>query len=409
MNDMTMTNCRRQPQSVRRTPVGLMHPRLHGRHRRGVLLLLVWAAISGIGACTTKDAATGTWANVDNVRTYMSTSAQDGGFSGVLLIGRGDEVVFEQAYGFADLDLRVPMKPNHRFRIGSLTKPITASAVLVAVDRGLLGLDQHVCGLLPSCPRNWEAVTVRHLLSHSSGIADHFGDLKAVPVGATVDELRRVLSTVPSDEPLRFAAGSAYAYNNFNYVLLGAILEKVVGTPWDTIVQRWIAAPLGLTATAYDDVYAVMDDRVRGYERSDTLGLRNIDYDDHAAYAAGGLLSTTGDLFRWSQAMLNGRLFNTRLVAESLQPIHGDYGYGWQIREFFGRTIYNHTGGIDGFASHLAHYPADSLTIVVLTNVENDSAMLTACDVAARLFARPGIPSETGSDVSARQRCGLER
>jgi D-alanyl-D-alanine carboxypeptidase len=303
------------------------------------------------------------------------------------------------------------MRTDHRFRIGSLTKPITASAVLVAVERGLVALDQHVCELLASCPESWEGVTVRHLLTHSSGIVDHFGDLKSVPVEATAEELRRVLESLPPDEPLRAAPGTEYAYSNFNYVLLGAVLEQVVGAPWETVLRQLVFEPLGLETMAYDDVYAVMEDRVRGYERDDALGLRNIDYDGHAAYAAGGLLSTADDLFRWSRGMLTGKLFSTELVEESLKPTLGDYGYGWQVRDFFDRTIYNHTGGIDGFSSHLAYYPDDALTIVVLSNVENDSAILRACDVAARLFDWPGVttPGATDSELTPRQRCGLER
>lgn len=264
----------------------------------GVLVGVLIVTASG---CGVEDTAAGIWANLSNARSYLDGAATEEGFSGVVLIGRGEAVVFEAAYGVADADLGIPMRTDYRLRIGSLTKPITASAVLVAVDRGLLALDQQVCGLLPSCPASWESVTVRHLLTHSSGIADHFGDLRAVPVTATVEELRRVLASLPPGEALQTAPGTEYAYSNFNYVLLGAALERVAGIPWETILRQWVFEPLGLTTMAYDDVYAIMADRVRGYERDDASGLRNIDYDDHAAYAAGGLLASAEDLFRWSR------------------------------------------------------------------------------------------------------------
>lgn len=382
------------------------------RPRRPLTRAAAAASLGALMAATTasaeKPAVDGIWANLGEVRAYLNAAAGETGFSGVVLIGRGAEVVFEEAYGFADFELRVPMRTGYRFRIGSLTKPVTASAVLVAVDRDLLTLDQRICPLLPACPASWEGVTVRHLLTHSSGIVDHFGDLESVPVEATVGELRRVLQSLPPEEPLRAAAGTEYAYGNFNYVLLGAVLERVVGAPWEAVLRQFVFAPLGLKTMAYDDVYAIVEDRVRGYRRDEgTLALRNIDYDDHAAYAAGGLLSTAGDLLRWSAGMLSGKLFGVQLVAESLTPHLGDYGYGWQIRKFFDRTIYNHTGGIDGFSSHLAHYPADALTIVVLSNVENDSAILRACDIAARLFAWRAA-AVTDNELTPRQRCGLE-
>lgn len=173
-------------------------------------------------------------------------------------------------------------------------------------------------------------------------------------------------------------------------------------------MNDWVFEPLGLRTMAYDDVYAIMEDRVEGYARDEALGLRNIDYDDHAAYAAGGLLASAGDLFRWARAVLAGDLFSSELVDESLTPFRGEYGYGWQIRRFFDRPIYNHTGGIDGFSSHLAHYPEQELTIIVLSNIENDSAILRACDAAARIFDWPSVGGPGTPELTPRQRCGLE-
>jgi len=214
------------------------------------------------------------------------------------------------------------MRPEYRLRFGSLTKPITASAVLAAVEQGKLSLDTRVSDLIPGCPASWGDVTV--------------------------------------------------------------------------------------TTIAYDDVYAVVPNRVRGYAWDDSLGLRNIDYDDHAAYAAGGLVGTATDLFRWSRGVLTGRVFGPELLRRSLEPVRGNYGYGWQIREFFGRRVYNHTGGIDGFSSHLAFYPDDGLTIIVLANVENDSAVLRACDLANLIFGWNPEVDPAGSGRTPGQRCGLE-
>jgi CubicO group peptidase (beta-lactamase class C family) len=173
-------------------------------------------------------------------------------------------------------------------------------------------------------------------------------------------------------------------------------------------MNDWVFEPLGLSTMAYDDVYAILEDRVTGYTRDEALGLRNIDYDDHAAYAAGGLLASAGDLFRWTRGVLAAELFSIELVAESLTPFRDDYGYGWQVRRFFERPIYIHTGGIDGFSSHLAHYPEQDMTIVVLSNIENDSAILRACDAAARIFDWPSVDGPGAPNLTPRQRCGLD-
>lgn len=345
--------------------------------------------------------------DIDAARAYLSGVALSEGFSGVVLVAVGDRVILHEAHGVAEAEHGVAMRPDHVLRIGSLTKPLTASAALAAVEGGYLSLGTRLCDALPECPPEWTPVTLRDLLTHSSGIPDHFGELEAVPVDSTVSELRRVLRALPVGGALAFEPGSEYAYSNFNYVLVGAMLEASVGEPWERVLARLVFEPIGLTTMAYDDVWAVVPNRARGYHRDADLGLRNIEYDDHAAYAAGGLMSSAEDLFRWSRAMLGGEIFSAELVEASLTPHRGDYGFGWQIRHFFGRRIFNHTGGIDGFSSHLAHYPDGAMTIIVLSNVENDSAILRACDLAARLFRLRG-DRETERELTPRERCGVE-
>ena len=316
----------------------------------------------------------------------------------------------ERGYGWADVENRVPMDAASILRIGSLTKPVTASATLIAVGSGELVLDDRVCELIPGCPTTWSPVTVRHLLTHTSGIRDHFGDLESVPVEATAAELARVLSTLDPQEPLSSPPGEEYAYSNFNYVLLGVALEAIYGAPWEEVLETSVFAPLGLLHTAYDDVFSVVPGRARGYDRDDSGALRNIEYDDHAAYAAGGLRSTVGDLLTWSEAVFSGALLGEELTRASFTPFRGNYGYGWQVRDFFERRLYNHTGGIDGFSSHIAHYPEEDLTFIVLSNVEADSAILSACDVAATWFRwrEPPVEPTSWLELEPRVRCGLE-
>jgi CubicO group peptidase (beta-lactamase class C family) len=316
----------------------------------------------------------------------------------------------ERGYGWADVENRVPMEAASILRIGSLTKPVTASATLIAVASGKLALDDRICELISGCPVAWSPVTLRHLLTHTSGIRDHFGDLEAVPVEATATELGRVLSTLDPEEPLSSMPGEEYSYSNFNYVLLGVALEVVYGSPWEEVLRINLFDPLGLQDTAYDDVFSIVPGRARGYGRDDQDTLRNIEYDDHAAYSAGGLRSTASDLLSWSETVFSGDLLGEELTRASFTPFQGNYGYGWQIRDFFDRRLYNHTGGIDGFSSHIAHYPEEQLTIIVLSNVEEDSAILGACDAAALWFEWREVPVEPTSwlELEPRVRCGLE-
>ena len=331
-------------------------------------------------------------------------------FNGVILVARGDAILFKKAIGFADFELSTPLQTDQIFRLGSLTKPVTASAVLVAVDRGLMDLDASICAYVAPCPASWKSIAIRHLLSQSSGIPDLFGELEAVPVEETVVELARVLSGLPNDAKVDFTPGSEYRYSNFNYVLLGAALEKATGKHWEEALSEFIVERLGMRDTGYDRVFEVLARRVHGYDRADEEQVRNISYDDHGAYAAGGLRSTADDLFKWSRAAFGGSLWNAELHSAAFTAYNDAYDFGWRIRsDFFGRLNYNHTGGIDGFATHLAYYPADDLTVIVLSNIESEPAVLRACDLAAAYFGALGEASPLDrAALTPQQRCGID-
>jgi CubicO group peptidase (beta-lactamase class C family) len=248
-------------------------------------------------------------------------------------------------------------------------------------------------------------VTVADLLRHTSSIPDLFGDLQAVPAPSTRTEVDRVLEKVRL-EPLKSRPGSVYAYSNFNYVLLGYIIEVVSNQTWEAFLLSKVLSPAGLSETRYDDVWAIVARRVHGYEMKDGQ-LRVTRYTDHAAYAAGGLHSTLDDLRRWHRAFWNGRILSKASVAEALTPGLGNYGYGWQVTTHFGRPVQNHTGGLRGFASHLAFYPDEGLLIVVLSNIETENTKGTACDIAALAFKAAATPR--GGDAEWLRRSNEDR
>jgi CubicO group peptidase (beta-lactamase class C family) len=304
-------------------------------------------------------------------------------FSGVVIVALGDSIVFERAYGMADADLGIPNRLETRFRIGSLTKPLTATAVMRLVETGQLRLTDRVCAYLARCPEAWRPVTLRHLLSHTSGIPDLFNELPAAPVDSTRAVMDAAVLRHLGDS-LRSRPGERYAYSNFGYFLLGCVLEVAYHEPWERVLRDLVFSPASMRQSVYDDVWAIMPGRAHGYAlKGDSL--RNIAYKDHAAYAAGGLLSSAPDLFSFDRALSHGKLIADSTLREMTQPGLGDYGLGWQVIRVFGRRMRNHTGGIDGFASHLATYD-DGTTVIVLSNVEDEAAKATACDVAAIRF-----------------------
>jgi len=344
---------------------------------------------------------------VSRVHRYLGARAQQPAFSAAILVASNGRVLLREAHGMADFELGVRLTPDHLFRIGSLTKPFTATAIMWLREHDRLALSRSVCEFLRDCPSEWRTVSVEHLLSHTSGVPDLFGDLDAVPVTATRAEVDRVLKKAGAP-PLESAPGSRYSYSNFNYVLLGYIIEVVSGESWEAFLLSKVVLPAEAPDTRYDDVWSVVPRRVHGYEIKEGQ-LRVTRYTDHAAFAAGGLRSAVDDLRRWHDAYWRGRIISNESVAEALQPRLGHYGLGWQVTDHFGRPLHNHTGGVRGFASHLAFYPNDQLLIVVLSNVEDENTKGTACDIAALVFNVAPAPTGTPSGLqrSNDERCSV--
>jgi D-alanyl-D-alanine carboxypeptidase len=330
-----------------------------------------------------------TWpgASRDQFREQVDAYLQSPGagpYNGVVFVQRPGAPPVEAAYGVADADLSVPLTTSMRFGIGSLTKPITAAAVMRLVEKGRLSKSDRICRFVDPCPASWAPVMLEHLLSHTSGIPDLFTELPA----AQVEQTRKIIDEAIARHtaaPLLLAPGERYAYSNFGYFLLGYALESSTGMLWPDVVRQEVLAPAGMTETEYDDVWAILPRRVRGYVR-DEDGLRHIRYRDHASYAAGGLLSTLRDLVAFDDALVSGRLISAATLRDMTTPRLADYGLGWQMIRVHGRPQRNHSGGTNGFSSHFARYE-DGTRVVVLSNVEGAAlAKAVACDLAAIAF-----------------------
>ena len=295
-----------------------------------------------------------------------------GGPGAAVGVLRNGILVHRKAYGLADVEHGVALTPESVFRLASLTKQFTAAAVMLLAERGALDIDQPLETYLMGWRPRSEAITVRRLLNHTSGIWRHDStepDRTRRPNMPVAEILERIYAA-----PFEYGPGERYTYNNSGYQLLGAIVAAVSGREYDEFLRAEFFAPLGMTRTGVFRHETVVPERARGYVRGRS-GLLNARPDAmNWSFAAGSLHSTLDDLARWDRAIRSGRVIKpatreamlepTRLNDGSLFP----YGFGWGLGSYAGRRLYHHTGGISGFATHMLHLRDEDLTTIVLSN-----------------------------------------
>jgi CubicO group peptidase (beta-lactamase class C family) len=328
------------------------------------------------------------------VDEYLNAATAVNGFSGSVLVAQNGQPVVSKGFGMANIELAVPNTPQTVFRLGSVTKQFTATAIMILQERGRLRIGDPACQYLAECPASWKPLTIRHLLTHTSGIPNYtnfpdFGKIAVLP--ATAAEMVGKLT----DKTLEFAPGEKFAYSNSGYYLLGLIVERASGKRYADFLQEVIFAPLGMSHTGYDDPARLIPNRAAGYARQAGVTVNAAYMDMTLPFAAGALYSTTEDLLRWDQALYTDKLVSQKSLDEMFTPEKGGYGYGWSIGQRFGRRAIGHGGGIYGFATHIDRFPADRVTVIVLSNVEGASASRMANDLAAIVFGAPyEIPRE---------------
>lgn len=328
-------------------------------------------------------------------------SVGDKQFMGAVLVARDGQVVFEKAYGAANLEWDVANTTDTRFRLGSLTKQFTAASILLLEERGKLKLDDPVKTYLPDAPASWDKVTLYNLLTHTSGIPNmtEFDNFKEVTRKTwTPAELIADFR----DRSLDFQPGEKFHYSNSGYLVLGAIIEKVAGVPYVQFLQDNILTPLGMKDTGYDSWTQIIPKRASGYVRRKGQLVNDDFIDMSIPYSAGALYSTTHDLWTWEKALHGGKLLKPASLKKMTTPFKEDYGFGVIIHDDGGHKQISHAGGINGFGTALAWYPQDRIAIVVLDNIGGSGAAYTLMtQLAAVTLGRPVVLASERKEVPA--------
>ena len=333
------------------------------------------------------------------VDEYMKSAVEVERFSGSILIARDGQAIVSKSYGMANVELDVPNTPQTVFRLASITKQFTATAIMMLQERGKLNVNDPFCKYLTDCPAAWQPITIRQLLTMTSGIpgasVTEIGPLRGLPVPwdqwleATK---KKALSSTP---------GEKFRYANTGYTLLGFIIERVSGKSYGEFLQENIFTPLGMRQTGYEDPRRIIKNRATGYRQLPGDPVTNVPYAEiFALYAAGGIYSTTEDLLLWDQALYSDKLLSRKSIDEMFTPFKEmmpgkSYAYGWWTSQKFGRQEIGHGGNLAGFITYIARYPSERVTVIVLSNNGRGSSGKISNVLSAIVFGAPyEIPRE---------------
>lgn len=318
----------------------------------------------------------------DEIEALMR--AYEGAVPGAsLLVVRDGVPVIRRAWGLSNLEDGIAATPETNYRLASVTKQFTAAAILLLTEDRKVSLGDHVGKWLPTLPATTGAITIRHLLTHTSGIID-YEDL--IPAGATA-QLRDagVLHLLESQDSLYFTPGTAYRYSNSGYALLALIVERASAQSFGSFLKNRIFLPLGMQATvAHEEGTSTVSMRAFGYTRKDGDWARRDQSITSAVLGDGGIYSSIDDLAKWDAALYDSRLLSDESRRLVFTPHTGTadantrYGFGWRIT---GEMVW-HSGETSGFRNVILRFPAKLLSVVILTNRDDPPPYATALAIA---------------------------
>ncbi len=345
----------------------------------------------------------------DEVDDYVERHLHQLHIPGISLAVVADsQIIKAKGYGIANVESNVPATKDTVFEIGSMTKQFTATAIMMLIEEGKVSLDDKITKYFPAAPETWNRITIKHLLSHTSGIQNHV----AVPDFLNVfqtnlefqpslkrDELIKLFFKLP----LEFQPGETWAYDNTGYYLLGLVIEQASGrTYWQFLDER-IFKPLGMTATRNTDPRPIVPNRASGYEWVNSAFENRPVLTPFVAFSAGALLSTVEDMARWDAALYTEKLLKRSSLDLMWTPFKAkdgaaapySYGFGWFINSHHGHRIIQHSGGTPGFSSAIYRFVDDKLTVIILTNHADRIVDQLAIDIAGIYVSALRRPQES--------------
>lgn len=352
---------------ARAAGIGQVHSQRHGMLAAGLSLAGALLFLVGCDREPPAPSAEDASRQVDALFAPYTEGVQPGA---AVLVVRDGEIVHSKGYGYADLDPRRPITPTTPFRLASVSKHFTAAAVMALADDGALAYDDPVVRWLPELTA-YPGVTIRHLLTHTAGLPDYYDVLDS---SAGMPTNADALLQLAAMEPV-FAPGERWEYSNPAYEMLPLIVEAASGKRFAEFMHERIFLPAGMRQPAiFDETEPDIPGRVFGYEPNGE-GFAPNDYDPlNHVIGSGGMYASLEDFYAWDQALYGGRVVSRAALEEAWTPARltdGEstgYGFGWRVEGRDGRRVVRHGGSWVGFRTHIARFPEDRFTIVVLSN-----------------------------------------
>lgn len=296
------------------------------------------------------------------------------GPGGVFMVAKKDKIIYQTAFGKANLELEVPLTTDYVFQIGSMTKQFTAVAIMMLQELGKLNTNDVLSKYIPDFPAG-DKITIHHLLTHTSGIKD-FTKMKSIKDIAQKEMTPKMMVDFFKNEPVDFLPGEKFDYNNSGYVVLGYVLEIVSGMSYEDFIENNIFKKIGMTQSNYATDRQVIRKRAYGYQKKETGYVNKTVINYSVPFASGAIMSTLQDMLKWQMALNNNTLLNkenTQKLFDHYSLNNGEainYGYGWHLRKINNSDSREHGGSIFGYKSMGVYLPNEGIYVLGFTNCD---------------------------------------
>lgn len=308
------------------------------------------------------------------------------GPGGEFLVSKAGNIIYQKAFGKANLELDVNLNTENIFQIGSMTKQFTSISILILEERGMLNVNDPVSKYVPDFPHG-DKITLHHLLTHTSGIKD-FTKIKSLGDIAQKEMTPKMMVDFFKNEPIEFAPGEKFEYNNSGYVLLGYIIELASGEEYEQFIQKNIFDKVGMAKSYYASDRKIIHKRAYGYQKKERSYVNKTQISFSVPFSSGSLMSSVGDMLKWQNALNQNLLLQEKTIKMAFTKYKLNsgqeftYGYGWHLKEINKISIREHGGSVFGFKSMGVYIPSDDIYVIGLTNCDCNSPTTISEEIA---------------------------